>query len=91
LIDRSVPEGLDVHVILDDSSTNKTPGNPALAGASSPLYPALHADLQLLADTNGWEIAPMRGGFALFRLALGRRRGYGRAAMRTVVLRRKQP
>jgi hypothetical protein len=46
LIERSVPAHLDVHVVLDTSSTHKTPGDPALADPP----PALHADLQLMAQ-----------------------------------------
>jgi len=50
LIDRSVPAHLDVHVVLDNSSTHKTPLDPALAAAPPAFHPALHPHLQLLAE-----------------------------------------
>ena len=50
LIDASVPADLDVHVVLDNSSTHKTPVDPALARPPPPLHAPLHADLQLLAQ-----------------------------------------
>ena len=50
LIDASVPADLDVHVVLDNSSTHKTPVDPALARPPSAVHAPLHADLQLLAE-----------------------------------------
>lgn len=51
LIDSSVPEHLDVHVALDNSSTHN-PLDVALA-SDTPLYAVLHAHLQLVADPRG--------------------------------------
>ena len=48
LIDREVPEHLDVHIVLDNVSTHKTPHDPALAAGPSPLQVPLHAHLQFL-------------------------------------------
>ena len=50
LIDHSVPADLDVHVIVDNNATHKTPSNPAMAAAPSPVHAPLHADLQLMAE-----------------------------------------
>ena len=50
LIDSAVPAHLEVHVVLDNSSTHKTPLDPALARAPPPLPRAFHADLQLMAE-----------------------------------------
>jgi hypothetical protein len=46
-----VPAMLDVHLILDNSSTHKTPRDPSLAGPPSSLPPALHADVGLLDES----------------------------------------
>ena len=50
LIERSVPEGLEIHVVLDNSSTHKTPQIRRWLQRHPPLHPALHTDLQLLAE-----------------------------------------
>lgn len=47
LIDRLVPDDLDVHVIVDNSSIHKTPENQR-SPVPPPFHAALHADLQLL-------------------------------------------
>ena len=43
-IDREVPDELDVHLILDNASTHKTPAIKALAARAPPVRPALHPD-----------------------------------------------
>ena len=50
LIDRNVPADLDVHVIVDNYVDPQDPGHPTLAAPPPPLHPALHADLQLVAE-----------------------------------------
>ncbi len=49
-IEASVPVELDVHVILDNVSTHKTPLDPALARRPPPLPPPLHADERVVAQ-----------------------------------------
>jgi hypothetical protein len=49
-LDRSVPADLAVDVIGDNSSTHKTPPDPALAGRPPPVPAAFHPDLKLLAQ-----------------------------------------
>lgn len=43
-IDRSTPAELDLHVILDNSSTHKAPRHQAVAGEASAFQAALHAN-----------------------------------------------
>ena len=50
LIDASVPAQLDVHVVLDNSSTHKTPSIQRWLSAPPALHAPLHAHLQLLAQ-----------------------------------------
>jgi len=50
-IDDSVPDDLDVHVILDNSSTHKTAGHSSMAGEAASLSPALHADQFVVAES----------------------------------------
>ena len=50
LIDASVPAHLDIHLVVDNSSTHKTPSIPALARSPPALHAPLHSDLQLLAE-----------------------------------------
>ena len=45
LIDKEVPQGLDVHIVLDNVSAHKTPGHPALAHPPPPLQVPLHPHL----------------------------------------------
>jgi len=45
-INRDVPDDLDVHVILDNLSTHKTPGRAQMAAPSSPVPLPFHADLR---------------------------------------------
>ncbi len=52
-IDTEVPADLDVHLILDNYATHKSPGDPPLAIASPALSPALNADLGLVAQHGG--------------------------------------
>src|SRR3954452_6220852 len=49
-IDREVPAHLDVHLVLDNSSTHKTPKDQALARQAPALRLALHTDFQRLAQ-----------------------------------------
>ena len=49
-LDREVPAELEVHLILDNSSTHKTPGDPTLAARAPPVRSALHPDLELVAE-----------------------------------------
>ena len=48
LIDRSVPEHLDVHLIVDNYSTHKTPAVQRWLHPPPPVHDALHPDLQLV-------------------------------------------
>ena len=50
LIDSAVPKDLDLHLVLDNYATHKTPGDQGLAAEAPPLSPALHADQLLLAE-----------------------------------------
>ena len=50
LIDASVPAHLDVHVVLDNSSTHKTPSIQRWLSAPPALHAPLHAHLQLVAQ-----------------------------------------
>ena len=50
LIDKSVPAHLDVHVVLDNSSTHKTPSIQRWLAPPPALHAPLHPDLQLLAE-----------------------------------------
>ena len=52
-VDATVPPDLDVHLILDNYATHKTPRHPALAGPAAALLPALHPHQQLLAEPGG--------------------------------------
>jgi hypothetical protein len=45
LIDHETPADLDLHLILDNYATHKTPAVKRRLKAHSPLPPALHADL----------------------------------------------
>lgn len=49
LIDRTVPDGLAVHVVLDNSSAKKRPVDPTMAGILSSLRIPLYAH-QLVVD-----------------------------------------
>ena len=49
-IDREVPADLDVHLVLDNSSTHKTPAIQTLAGRAPPLRLALHPDQLVVAE-----------------------------------------
>src|SRR3954454_1590772 len=49
-IDREVPDDLDVHVVLENSSTHKTTAIQKWLAAHPPLSAALHADLGELAE-----------------------------------------
>src|ERR1700736_3945181 len=49
-IDRETPAHLDLHLILDNYATHKTPGREALVGATQTLHTALHADILFLAQ-----------------------------------------
>ena len=51
-IDRRVPEGLDIHIVMDNYATHKTAPVKGLAGATSALAHPLHADLRFL-DQSG--------------------------------------
>jgi hypothetical protein len=50
LVDTSVPAGLDVHVVLDNSSTHKTPSIQRWLLRHPRFHISLHPDLQLLAQ-----------------------------------------
>ena len=50
LVDAQVPAGLDLHVICDNSSTHKTPAIQQWLLGRSSRAPALHPDLQLVAE-----------------------------------------
>ena len=50
LIDQQTPADLDLHLIVDNYATHKTPGRKTLAQSTSALPPALHADLGFLAQ-----------------------------------------
>ena len=52
-IDREVPKGLAIHLILDNYGTHKHPNVGRLAGQAPPLPPALHADVEFLAQPRG--------------------------------------
>ena len=49
-IDREVPKALAVHMILDNYATHKHPERESLAGKPSPVPPAFHPDLLVLAE-----------------------------------------
>ena len=49
-IDKAVPAELDIHCIVDNYATHKSPQGEGLAGSTSALAHALHSDLQLLAQ-----------------------------------------
>ena len=49
-LDREVPADLDVHLVLDNSPTHKTPAIRAWLAAHPPLRLALHPDQQLVAE-----------------------------------------
>ena len=49
-IDAAVPPDLDVHLILDNYGTHKTPRDSPLAGAPSARVTPLHADQRLVAE-----------------------------------------
>ena len=49
-LDREVPAELDVHVVLDNSRTHKTPAIQKMAARAPPLRLALHPDQQLVAE-----------------------------------------
>ena len=51
LIESAVPGHLDVHVVLDNSSTHKTPSIQRWLQASPALHLALHTHLQLLDES----------------------------------------
>ena len=52
LIEAEVPAHLEVHLVLDNYSTHKTPGHQTLADAPPPLSPALH-HLGIVAEHGG--------------------------------------
>jgi hypothetical protein len=52
-IDKTVPPELDVHVVLDNSSTQKTPEIYRWLLRPPALRPALHSDQQLMAQPRG--------------------------------------
>ena len=49
-LDHAVPAGLDVHLVLDNSSTHKTPAIQRWLADTPPVRPALHPDQLLLAE-----------------------------------------
>ena len=50
LIDTAVPKDLDLHLVLDNYATHKTPEIQAVAAEAPPLPPALHPDQLQLAQ-----------------------------------------
>jgi hypothetical protein len=50
-IDREVPASLDIHIVLDNSSTHKTPAIKKMAARAPAVRPALHADIQFVAQS----------------------------------------
>lgn len=52
-LDREVPNGLDVHLILDNYATHKTPAIHRVAAPPPPLPPPLHPDQRLMAEPGG--------------------------------------
>ena len=50
VIDRNVPDGLDIHVVMDNYATHKTVAVKGLAGAAAALARPLHADFRLVAQ-----------------------------------------
>ena len=52
-VDATVPPDLDVHLILDNYATHKTPAIQRWAGPAAALSPALHPHQQLLAEPGG--------------------------------------
>ena len=60
-IEKSVPEDLDVHLIVDNYCTHKhAKVRTWLAGPTDPLPPPLHTHLRLLAQPGG-ALLPLRG------------------------------
>ena len=49
-VERSVPPGLEVHLVLDNLKTHKTQPDPRLARQAPSLPPALHPDQRVLAQ-----------------------------------------
>ncbi len=47
-VNRNVPDGLDVHVILDNLSAHNTPDGAPLAAETPLVPPPLHADLRIV-------------------------------------------
>ena len=71
-IDREVPKGLAVHMILDNYATHKHPDVVALAGQAPALPSALHADLELVAQPRRTLVpGPHRQGHPPRRVRLG--------------------
>ncbi len=52
-IDAATPAALDLHLIVDNYGTHKHPRVQGLAAAASALPPALHADVEFLAQPGG--------------------------------------
>ena len=50
VIDRNIPEGLDIHIVMDNYATHKDRGGHGLAGAAATLARPLHANLGVLAE-----------------------------------------
>jgi len=50
LINRSVPDDLEVHLVVDNSSTHKNTRDPPVAAAPPALSTPLHPDLQLMVE-----------------------------------------
>ena len=57
-IDRSTPSELDLHLILDNSSTHKTPEVQTWLAETSAVHLALHANQRLLAQCGGGLVLP---------------------------------
>lgn len=51
-IEAQMPEGLDVHIVMDNYATHKTPQDQRLAPPSAPLSCPLHADIRVM-DQSG--------------------------------------
>ena len=65
-IDRETPAELDLHLIVDNYSTHKSPPVQELAGAAQAVPPALHPDQQFVAQHGRalvWARS-LRSGFA---------------------------
>jgi putative transposase len=57
-LDRSVPAGLDIHLVVDNYGTRKHPKVKDLAGAPAALPHSLHPDLRQLTQSGGAPVRP---------------------------------